>query len=130
MEPHRDVGVASHYGQHVGWPDAAGDNRFLIALVYAVDEAPIPGLRCVKVETEGAVDKRVNHIAEADKKLELEILEQQRQDVLRPDALETLHRAIPVLIKLLITLKLSIKTVGWGQLPPELMHDLQRLRPA
>jgi len=66
----------------VSWPDAAGDNRFLIALVYAVDEAPIPGVRCVKVETEGTIDKRINHIAETDKKPELEILEQQRQDVL------------------------------------------------
>jgi len=114
----------------VSWPDAAGDNRFLIALVYAVDEAPIPGLSRVKVETEGTIDKRINHIAETDKKLELEILEQQRQDVLRPDTLKTLHRAIPVLIKLLITLKLPIKTVGWRQLPPELTHYLQRLRPA
>src|SRR6266436_8586178 len=130
MEHHRGVGVASQHGQHVSWPDAAGDNRFLIAVVYAVDEAPIPGLSCVKVETEGTIDKRVNHIAETDKEPELEILEQQRQDVLRPDALKTFHRAIPVLIKLLITLKLPIKTVGRRQLPPELMDDLQRLRPA
>src|SRR5438128_2017172 len=104
MENHRGAGFGSHYRQHVSWPDAAGVHFFLIAVMYAVNEIPVPLLGCVEVVTESAIDKWVDHIAKTGKKLKMKILKQQRKDVLRPYALETFRRAIPVFKELLVTL--------------------------
>ena len=90
MTCRRDVGVVTQHRQYVSWRDSAGNDRSLIALVDAVDEIPVPFIGCVKIETESAIHKRIDHVAETDKELKTKILEQQRQDVLRPYPLETL----------------------------------------
>src|SRR5262245_10529233 len=99
MVNHRVAGLFSHHSQHVSWTNVAGDNFFLIALMYPVNEMPIPFLSYVKVVTERAIDKRVNGIPKPDEKLEMKMFHQQWQDILRADALEALYRVIPVFKK-------------------------------
>ncbi len=98
MKEHRDSRVLTGYRQHMSWLETARDYLFLIALVNIVDEGPIPCRRRIKIMSKSSINKNINHIAKADKKLEMKVIQQERQDVLRADALKTLSRTIPVFV--------------------------------
>src|SRR5579863_3064840 len=113
----------------MGRLDTAGRHFLLIAQVHAVDELPIPGFLGIKIMSEGPADKGVDHIAAAEEELEVEVLEQQRQDILSPDSLEALARAVPVFVKLFISLESAIVAIAIRELPPEFMNDFECFGP-
>ena len=71
--------------------ETAGGHLVFVAPVYRFDKRPVPFGGVVKMRTEGAVDKWVDHIAKGKKKLEVESFQQQRENILRSNALEALN---------------------------------------
>src|SRR5690242_5610700 len=71
-----------------------GFNRALLEIphvdcVNAIDKASIPLVIRIEVVTEATIDKYVDHIAEGHEDLEMKLPNEQRQNVLCPDAFET-----------------------------------------
>src|ERR1700681_365749 len=101
-----------------------------VARMNTVDEVPVPLRVDRKVRAESSIDKRVDDIAEADKYIEAEAFDQQRQNVLRANTFKSADRAIPVEEFIVLPSKLTIVAVCWRDLAPELAHDRKRLRPS
>src|SRR4029077_7259517 len=104
--------------------DATGNHLLLITCMHLIDERPIPWLLHIEVVPESTVGEWVEHIGESHKKLEMKISQEQRQDVLRPDSLETLFGTVPVLVQLLVPVEDGVEAVGRRQFSPEFMHDI------
>ena len=93
-----------------GLEDASGE-FLLIALMDGVDKATIPLGLGVEVIAEGAVDERVDYIGECYENIEMKILKQEREDVLRSYAFESIGGTVVVQVHLLIAMKLLIEPV-------------------
>src|SRR6185312_12407692 len=130
MKFRRGHRMLSHYRQHVRRFDVAGEHLGLVARVYAIDEVSVPFTLCVKVVPEAAIHKWIDYVAESNKKMKVEAIDQQRQYVLRSNPFESLGGAIPVLIQLFVPLQLLIEPVRFRQLLPELVNNLKCFGPA
>src|SRR5579863_404379 len=130
MVHHWDAWILSEDGEDMSRLEAACGEFLLIALVDGVDKAAIPLGLSIEIIAERSVDKWLDHIGEGYENIEMKILEQERQDVLRSDALESVDGAVVVEVHFLITLELPIESVGRRELSPEFVHDMECLGPA
>ena len=118
------------YRQHVGRFAIPRPYFVRIATMHFIDECTIPSCCRIEIGAEGAVDERIDYIAKSDKKPEMKIGREQRQNILRANSFETLARTIPVFKQLLIPLQLMVEAMGRRQAAPELVDDVEGFRPS
>src|SRR5206468_3318153 len=76
------------------------------------------------------LDERIDHVREREKDVERKPLDQERQDVLRTDSLETILRAVPILEPVELQEALPIVAIRRRQLLPIFIDDEERFGPA
>src|SRR5712692_1697123 len=62
LEHHWHVRAGPYNREHLSWRDASGDDLGVIALMYLINEGPVPVGGYIEVGTERAVHKRCNNI--------------------------------------------------------------------
>ena len=102
----------------------------LVACVDTIDEVAIPIALDREIGAEAALDERIDHVRKREKDVERKPLDQQRQDVLRTDSLETILRAVPILERVELKEALLIVSIRRRQLLPIFVDDEERFGPA
>lgn len=117
-------------GEKMGGREIAGGDLELITGMNPIEEGAVVGLVKVKVAAEGAVDERVDEIAEGNEGVKVETVEEKRQNILGANALEAFARAVPIGKGLFVALELLVEPVGRREFPPKVANVSKCLRPA
>lgn len=97
----------------------SGGNPGFVAAMDPIDELSVPGCLRVEIGTEAAVDEWVDHVAESQKKMEVEVLTQQRYDALRADAFKAFGGAAGIFEECFIMPRPAIESIGRRKFSPE-----------
>ena len=106
-----------------GLDDAEGE-RPLVQPGDGVDEIPVVRPVGVEVVPEASIDEQVDDVGEGEKRRRMEVLVEQRQDVLGADALKALRRAVPVLVSRFVPAQLVVVAVAVRHGRPDALHEL------
>ena len=71
--------------------DFAGSHFGVIPRVNRVDEIPIPFARRIEIRPKSAVDEGIDHIPVRDEDFKVEMIEQERQNILRADTFKAVE---------------------------------------
>lgn len=75
--------------RHVGRFDGAFLQMILVDEMNLVDKRQIPRVSGVEIVAKAPIDENIDDVAETDKEFKVKLLDQQGQDVLCPNALES-----------------------------------------
>ena len=80
--------------------------------------------------SESPVDEDVDDVGERQEQVELEAIDQRRQDILRAYAFKTICRAVPVFKRRFMALEQHVVAMPFRHLEPKLLYDRQGFGPA
>src|SRR5258708_7049278 len=83
----------------------------------------------IEVRSKPPIDKNVRQIRKSEKEPEIETVDEQRQDILRSNAFESLRRAVMVNVLLFEPRQQVVPAVLPGKFLPKRPHLFERLRP-
>jgi|SRR5262245_43163033 len=95
-----------------------------------IDEGAVPFVLRIEVRAETSIDENVDDISERKEKVEVEAVNEQRQNVLRSNTFEANRGAVPILVQLFEPLQAVIVSVFFRKVGPQLVNELQGFRPA
>src|SRR2546430_3792267 len=119
-----------HCRRHMGGLDGSVLDVQFIKGVDSINEVPVPFIIRIKVMPETSIHKDIDYVGKGDKQIKMEFLNQEGEDILGADSLESFFGAVPVVEFDLDAPQLMVIFVPFRQLLPEWMEDSERLRPS